>query len=338
MIPVREKYAAAGVDVSAKDRFIDRIAPMIESTRDDRVLTGLGHFGGCFSARELKNYDDPVLVGCTDGIGTKIKLAIKAGSWGLKNVGIDLVAMCVNDLIAVGAKPLYFLDYYASAELDLDQASAFVEGVTEGCKLAGCPLIGGETAQMPGLYTAPDFDAAGFCTGVVERAGILGPESMDSGLVLLGLQSSGLHSNGFSLVRKHFTEPTRELIAPTRIYVKSILAVKDALGSSLKGVANITGGGIYENVPRILPKNVRAVIKDGSWEIPKVILEVQKAAQMNKKELYATFNGGLGMVIAVEESAKAQAMEILTAHGDVVTEIGYTEERGEGGAVVIQGL
>lgn len=335
---MREKYADAGVDVSAKDRFIERISPMIESTRDSRVLTGLGHFGGCFSARELKNYDDPVLVGCTDGIGTKIKLAIKAGDWGLKNVGIDLVAMCVNDLIACGAKPLYFLDYFASAELDLDQAASFVEGVTEGCKQAGCPLIGGETAQMPGLYTPPDFDAAGFCTGVVERAGILGPDTMSAGLTLLGLKSSGLHSNGYSLVRKHFTEPTRELIAPTRIYVKSILALRDALGEGLRGVANITGGGIYENVPRILPKDVQAVLKDGTWDWPPIIETVREAADMSRKEVYATFNGGLGMVVAVTPETVEAATKILEEQRETVFQIGETKESAEGPRVVIEGL
>ena len=335
---MREKYAAAGVDVSAKDRFIERIGPMIESTHDKRVLTGLGHFGGCFSAAELKNYDDPVLVGCTDGIGTKIKLAIKAGSWGLKNVGVDLVAMCVNDLIACGAKPLYFLDYFASAELDLDQAAAFVEGVVEGCRQAACPLIGGETAQMPGLYTAPDFDAAGFCTGVVERAGILGPDTMKAGLVILGLASSGLHSNGFSLVRKHFSEPTRELLAPTRIYVKSILSLRDEIGSALRGVANITGGGIYENVPRILPADVRVVLREGSWTIPRVIEDVRAAADMSKKEMYATFNSGLGMIVAVDPTHKDRAVEKLKEAGDEVWEVGYTELRGDKDAVFIEGL
>lgn len=335
---MREKYAEAGVDVSAKDRFIERIGPMIESTRDDRVLTGLGHFGGCFSARELKNYDDPVLVGCTDGIGTKIKLAIKAGDWGLKNVGIDLVAMCVNDLIACGAKPLYFLDYFASAELDLDQAASFVEGVTEGCKQSGCPLIGGETAQMPGLYTPPDFDAAGFCTGVVERKGILGPDTMSAGLVVLGLASSGLHSNGFSLVRKHFTEPTKELIAATRIYVKSILALRDGLDGGLKGVANITGGGIYENVPRILPDEVQVVLKDGSWDWPPIIESVREAASMSRKEVYATFNGGLGMVVAVTPDSVDSAVKILEENGETVFQIGVTKAREGGDAVVIEGL
>jgi len=336
---VREKYAAAGVDVSAKDRFIERIKPAIETTRDARVLGGIGHFAGCFSAAELKDYDDPVLVACGDGVGTKLKLATRAGPSGLRAVGIDLVAMSVNDLVACGAKPLFFIDYFASAELDIDQAAAFVEGVADGCRQAGCALLGGETAQMPGLYTPPDFDAAGFVTGVVERAALLGPDKAEAGLTLIGLASSGLHSNGFSLVRKHFSEPDDELLAPTRIYSRAVLGLRDQIGAALRAVANITGGGLYENIPRMLPATLRARVRHGSWLIPPVIERVRSAAELSLEELYAIFNGGLGMVLAVESAAATEALTALNELGETAVEIGALEARPEGGAgLIIDGL
>lgn len=331
----RDKYAAAGVDISAKDRFIARIGPVVERTRDARVLGGLGHFGGFLSVAELKDYDDPVLVGCTDGVGTKIKLALALGPVGLRSVGVDLVAMCVNDLVACGAKPLYFLDYYAAATLEVESAAAFVEGVAAGCEQAGCPLIGGETAQMPGLYTPPDFDAAGFCTGVVERAGILGPEKVQAGSVLIGLPSSGFHSNGFSLVRKHISEPTEALLAPTRIYVKPVLALREALGEALGGAAHITGGGLDENIPRMLGAGLRARVDVATWDLPAVMAPVVEAAELSPRELYATFNGGLGFVVAVRPEAVDQALASLTKSGEQPRVVGAIESCEDGPALIL---
>lgn len=337
MTGMRDKYAAAGVDVSAKDEFIEAIREDVKATHDARVLGGLGLFGGFFSAKELKDYDDPVLVGCTDGIGTKIKWALEVGDWGLKAVGVDLVAMCVNDLITSGAKPLFFLDYYASSKLDPAQAGAFLKGVADGCQQAGCPLIGGETAQMPGLYRGDDFDAAGFCVGVVERREILGPDRCEPGLSLLGLASSGFHSNGYSLVRKHFEGPTPELLAPTKIYVSAVLSLIKQHPGAICGIANITGGGLHENIPRMLPSDLQAVVKLGSWPVPEIIQECQRRADLSDEELLATFNGGLGMVLAVRSEAAAKLQTSLEDLGQESFLVGETGARPEGAPAFLLG-
>jgi len=322
---MREKYAAAGVDISKKDELIGRISPAVRRTCDARVLGGLGHFGGFFDVSALKGYDEPVLVACTDGIGTKLMLALEAGTpEALQGVGQDLVAMCVNDLICCGAEPLFFLDYYASGELDVEGAAAFLEGVADACEESGCALIGGETAQMPGLYEGKHFDAAGFCVGVVERGKTLGPEKVTPGLTLIGLPSSGFHSNGYSLVRKHCGAPSAELLAPTRLYVKPVLAVQKALGEDLRAAANITGGGLFENIPRALPEGVAAELDPGSWSVPKVMREIAKAAGMSEQEIRATFNAGLGLVLFVEDARADEALKILVAGGIEARRIGRT--------------
>lgn len=302
-------YKDAGVDIERGDALIDRIAPLAKRTHRKGVLAGVGGFGALFGLRELGTYEDPVLVTGCDGVGTKLKLAFMANEH--RTVGIDLVAMSVNDILCHGAEPLFFLDYFATSKLDVDQAAAVIEGIAEGCQQAGCALVGGETAELPGFYTPGEYDLAGFAVGVVERRRLLPRPDVVVGDVVLGLASSGLHSNGYSLARKLVFEtlglglddqlpkgagPVREtLLAPTKIYVQSVLPVLDRV----KAIAHITGGGLLENVPRVLPPNTRAEINPVSWPMPKLFSVLQAASGAASDEMFRTFNMGIGLVLVV---------------------------------------
>jgi phosphoribosylformylglycinamidine cyclo-ligase len=303
-------YASAGVDIDEGERMVSLIKPMVKATHRPEVLGEIGSFAGFFRF-PVRKYKDPVLVSGTDGVGTKVKIAAEAGS--LSTVGIDLVAMCVNDILVHGAEPLFFLDYYATGKLSADDGARIVSGVVEGCRQAGCALLGGETAEMPSVYQRGEFDLAGFAVGAVDRSKIISGKSVKAGDVLVGLASSGFHSNGYSLVRKVVFEIMKkkvssrvegwegtvgeELLRPTRIYVKPILSLLKKI--PVQGMAHITGGGIPGNVPRSLPKGVRAVIDIGSWDIPPVMRTVVSAAKLDAAEAYRTFNMGIGMVLMV---------------------------------------
>jgi phosphoribosylformylglycinamidine cyclo-ligase len=326
-------YRAAGVDIEAGDALVDRIKPLAMATNRSGVMGGLGGFGALFDLRAA-GFKDPVLVSSTDGVGTKLKIAIDTGHHG--GVGIDLVAMCVNDLVVQGAEPLFFLDYFATGHLDVAQAAAVIGGVAEGCRLAGCALVGGETAEMPGLYAAKDYDLAGFSVGAAERDALL-PHGVAAGDVVLGLASSGLHSNGFSLVRRvveggrvAWGDPApfgeggslgEALLEPTRIYVKSVLAVHRA--GMLKAAAHITGGGLPGNLPRVLPERTMAVLDAASWHPPSVFAWLAKAGGIAPDEMLRVFNCGIGMALVVNDAPSARA--ILEEHGEQVFTIGRIE-------------
>ncbi len=325
-------YRAAGVDIDAGDALVDRIKPLARATSRAGVLGGLGGFGAVFDPRAA-GYTDPVLVSSTDGVGTKLRIAIDTGRH--DTVGIDLVAMCVNDLVVQGAEPLFFLDYFATGKLSVEQATRVIAGIAEGCKLAGCALVGGETAEMPGMYGEGDYDLAGFSVGAAERGTLL-PRDVAPGDALLGLASSGVHSNGFSLVRRivastnagwatpaPFAAGTvaEALMAPTRIYVKSVLALHRA--GLLKAAAHITGGGLPGNVPRVLPDNTRAVIDARGWTLPPVFGWLARAGGVEAEEMLRVFNCGLGMVLVVSDPVAARAL--LEAEGETVFDIGHIE-------------
>lgn len=311
-------YAASGVDIDAGNRLVGRIAPHARATRRAGVMGGLGGFGALFDPRAA-GFSDPLLIAATDGVGTKLRIAIDTSMLG--GIGIDLVAMCVNDLICQGAEPLFFLDYFATGALDVDEAARVIEGIARGCAESGCALIGGETAEMPGLYAAGDFDLAGFAVGAVERGAVL-PRDVAEGDVLIGLSSSGVHSNGFSLVRKAvelaglgWEAPCpwdraqtlgAALLAPTRLYVRPVLGAL-ALGG-VHGIAHVTGGGLVENPPRMLPEGLACAIDLSAWELPPVYLWLAEAAGIAEGELLRTFNCGIGMVLAI---APGRADEIL---------------------------
>ena len=335
-------YRDAGVDVDAGNAFVEAIKPAVRSTTRPGMMGGIGGFGGLFDLKAA-GFDDPILVAATDGVGTKLKIAIETGLHG--GIGIDLVAMCVNDLLAQGAQPLFFLDYYATAALDLEQGRAIVEGIAEGCRQAGCGLIGGETAEMPGLYAPGDYDLAGFSVGAVERDGVL-PREAQAGDVLLGLASTGPHSNGYSLIRKiveraglnwHDPSPfgggsvAEALIAPTRIYVRSGLAAMKHPG--LRGFAHITGGGLTENVPRVVPETLAARIDPGAWPRPPLFDWLAREGGVDEAEMRRAFNLGIGMVVVVAPDAVADIRAILEAEGESVHEIGDLAPR-DGAAVV----
>ncbi|MEM9049901.1 MAG: phosphoribosylformylglycinamidine cyclo-ligase [Pseudomonadota bacterium] len=328
-------YAAAGVDVAAGDALVARIAPMAAATARPGVMDRLGGFGALFDPAAA-GYRDPVLVAATDGVGTKLRLAIDTGVLG--EVGIDLVAMCVNDLLCQGAEPLFFLDYFATGALSVDAAAAVVGGVAEGCRIAGCALIGGETAEMPGMYAAGDFDLAGFAVGAVERGASL-PQSVAPGDVLLGLAASGAHSNGFSLLRRLAGETGlrwsdaapfansalgEALLTPTRIYIAAGLAALRAGG--VHGIAHITGGGITGNLPRMLPSGIGAEVALDAWPMPPIFAWAQKAAGLDDSGMLETFNCGLGLVLAVS-AARADALtQLLQDAGETVYRIGRVSE------------
>lgn len=309
----RATYKEAGVDIEAGNSFVQKIKPLVKSTFRPEVMTEIGGFGGLFSLNAAK-YKNPVLVSGTDGVGTKLKLAFMADRH--DTVGIDLVAMCVNDIIVQGAEPLFFLDYLATGHLEPDKAAQIVSGIAEGCRQAGCALIGGETAEMPGFYSAGEYDIAGFTVGVVERDLIIDGSSITDGNRLIGIASSGLHSNGYSLARRIIFDRmglsvndqlpgmnisvADALLAPTRIYVKAVLnLLKDF---RINGIAHITGGGLIDNVPRVLPKGCKARFKLGSWEMPPIFSLLQQAGNVEQVEMYRTFNMGLGMILAVNEA------------------------------------
>ena len=312
-------YKAAGVDIAAGNRFVDLIRPLVKATSRPEVLTDIGGFGGLFSLNTRK-YPNPVLVSSTDGVGTKLKLAFQLDRH--DTVGIDLVAMCVNDIIVQGAEPLFFLDYFATGALAPEKAAEVVKGIAEGCKRAGCALIGGETAELPGFYAPGEYDLAGFTVGVVDRNAIIDGSTIQVGEVLIGIASSGLHSNGYSLARKIVAErlggnldtvlpelgiPLGEaLLQPTRIYVKPILNLLRDF--QIQGMAHITGGGLLENVPRMLPRHGRALIRTASWPKPAIFEVLRDAGRLECEELYRTFNYGIGMVLVVR---REEAREII---------------------------
>ena len=326
-------YAQAGVDIDAGNALVERIKPIVKGTFRPGVLTGLGGFGALFEL-PVDRYREPVLVSGTDGVGTKLKLAMQMGRH--DTIGIDLVAMCVNDIVVAGAEPLFFLDYYATGHLDVATAAEVISGIAKGCVLAGCALTGGETAEMPGMYEGEDYDLAGFAVGIVEKARILQPENVQMGDILLGLASSGPHSNGYSLVRKVLERSAADLqgdldgrplgealLAPTRIYVKSLLTLLDQV--EVHALAHITGGGLTENLPRVLPTNSCAALQRSAWELPAVFRWLQQAGKIADSEMLRTFNCGIGMVVCVPPAAAARATQLLRDAGETVYELGQIE-------------
>ncbi|MDH3320221.1 MAG: phosphoribosylformylglycinamidine cyclo-ligase [Betaproteobacteria bacterium] len=328
-------YRDAGVDIDAGDALVEAIKPFARRTMRPEVLAGIGGFGAL--CRIPKKYRRPVLVSGTDGVGTKLRLAFATGRH--DTVGIDLVAMSVNDVLVQGAEPLFFLDYFACGRLDHQVAAAVVKGIAHGCELAGCALIGGETAEMPGMYPAGEYDLAGFCVGVVERKKILNGRSIRPGDVLLGLASSGAHSNGYSLIRRILERDTPDaammdaIMRPTRIYVKPVLKLLRAV--NVKGLAHITGGGLVGNVPRILPKRTRAIIRGRAWPRPALFDWLQRKGGVAEAEMHRVFNCGIGMVVVVAAGDARRAANKLRALGETVYEIGFiAKARGEPEAVV----
>ncbi|HTP50183.1 MAG TPA: phosphoribosylformylglycinamidine cyclo-ligase [Anaeromyxobacteraceae bacterium] len=318
-------YRDAGVDIEEGDRLVELIKPHARPTMRPEVLAGIGGFGGLF-ALDPRKYREPVLVSGTDGVGTKLKVAFLTGRH--DTVGIDLVAMCVNDVAVVGAEPLFFLDYFATGKLEAEQAALVVKGIAEGCRRAGCALIGGETAELPGFYQPGEYDLAGFAVGAVERSRILDGRSVAPGDVLVGIASSGLHSNGYSLARKvllprfELSDRPAELcgrtvadalLEPTRIYAKDLLALIEQV--PVRAVAHITGGGLPGNVPRNLPDGTRAILREGSWPVPGVFSLLEREGGVSRDEMYRTFNMGLGMVVVVPRESAGGAHEVLRSRG-----------------------
>ncbi|MEM6711954.1 MAG: phosphoribosylformylglycinamidine cyclo-ligase [Pseudomonadota bacterium] len=344
-----QAYKQAGVDTQAGAALVDAIKPAVRSTARTGSNPDLGGFGGLFDLAAC-GYRDPVLVAANDGVGTKVKIAIETGNHA--SVGIDLVAMCVNDLIAQGAEPLFFLDYFASAALDVKTAQTVVEGIAEGCRMAGCALIGGETAEMPSLYANGDYDLAGFCVGAVERDAILPRGDVGAGDVVLGLTSSGFHSNGYSLIRKIVGnaglsysdplpfEPARSLgdalLTPTRIYVKSVLAAQKETGA-IKALAHITGGGPLENIPRALPEDCSAQLDVSAVPMPPEMTWLGKEAGLSENDMLATFNCGLGLVLIVSDGDADAVTSTLQEHGETVYRLGALIPR-EAEPLTIHGL
>ena len=350
-------YKDAGVDIDAGNALVERIKHIAKDTRRPEVLAGLGGFGALFSLPT--GYKEPVLASGTDGVGTKLKLAMD-----LKlhdTIGIDLVAMCVNDLIVCGAEPLFFLDYYATGKLNVDIAASVVSGIGEGCKLSGCSLVGGETAEMPGMYEGEDYDLAGFSVGIVEKSEIIDGSAVHVGDTLIGLASSGPHSNGYSLIRKvidvsgadihnETIEETIDgtsksiplgeaLLTPTRIYVKAILALVEHAHVPVHAISHITGGGLLENIPRVLPENTKAIIDTTSWQRPAIFDWLQANGNVDPLEMHRTFNCGVGMVICVPSEVTETALDTLHAAGEnafVIGRIAHAEAGEE--QVDLQGL
>jgi phosphoribosylformylglycinamidine cyclo-ligase len=344
---VGDTYKDSGVDIDAGDALVERIKPMAVRTQRPEVLSGVGGFGGLF-ALQPGRYREPVLVAGTDGVGTKLKVAFAAGRHA--TIGIDLVAMSVNDVLTSGAEPLFFLDYFATSRLDVDQAAAVVAGVAEGCAQAGCTLLGGETAELPGFYGRGEYDVAGFCVGVVERSELITGRTIRPGDALLGLASSGLHSNGFSLVRRVLLEkaglaldsrvegldrPLSDvLLEPTRIYVKDVLALRSAV--DVRGLAHITGSGLPGNVPRCLPEGTRAVLDASRWPRPPIFDVIARLGGVETEEMFRTFNMGLGMVCVVPSQDVSAALTLLHHRGVGAFEVGRVEKSsGEPTAVVL---
>lgn len=334
-------YKDAGVDIHAGNELVERIKGDVKRTRRPEVMGGLGGFGA-LCALPTK-YKEPILVSGTDGVGTKLRLAIDLKKH--DTIGQDLVAMCVNDLIVQGAEPLFFLDYYATGKLDVDVAASVIKGIADGCEMSGCALVGGETAEMPGMYHEGDYDLAGFCVGVVEKSEIIDGTAVKTGDTLIALGSSGAHSNGYSLIRKVLevsgANPadllegkslSEHLLAPTKIYVKSILQLIKQI--EVHAIAHLTGGGFWENIPRVLPDNTKAVIDESSWQWPAIFNWLQEKGNISRYEMYRTFNCGVGMVIALPEKEVETALALLEQAGEKAWVIGKIAPLGEGEAQV----
>lgn len=334
-------YKDAGVDIHAGNELVERIKGDVKRTRRPEVMGGLGGFGA-LCALPTK-YKEPILVSGTDGVGTKLRLAIDLKKH--DTIGQDLVAMCVNDLIVQGAEPLFFLDYYATGKLDVDVAASVIKGIADGCEMSGCALVGGETAEMPGMYHEGDYDLAGFCVGIVEKSEIIDGTAVKTGDTLIALGSSGAHSNGYSLIRKVLEvsganpadllegKPLSEhLLAPTKIYVKSILQLIKQ--TEVHAIAHLTGGGFWENIPRVLPDNTKAVIDESSWQWPAIFNWLQEKGNISRYEMYRTFNCGVGMVIALPEKEVETALALLEQAGEKAWVIGKIAPLGEGEAQV----
>lgn len=335
-----EAYKKAGVDIDAGNEAVNRMKQHVSKTHRKEVKTGLGGFGSLF-ALDTK-YKKPVLVSGTDGVGTKLKIAFEMGMDG--TIGIDLVAMCVNDIIVQGAEPLFFLDYIATGKLVPEQIEKIVEGIADGCVQAGCSLVGGETAEMPGMYSNGEYDVAGFAVGIVEEDKIVDGSGIEEGDVIIGLASNGLHSNGFSLVRHLLFEKNNysinafipelenklgeELLKPTRIYAKTVLTLLEEF--SIKGMAHITGGGLTENIPRILPDNLQAEIKLNSWNIPPIFNLLKGLGDLENRDLYRTFNMGIGYILIVNREDKDSILDKLEQLGEVATVIGNISKGNQG--------
>ncbi len=324
-------YRDAGVDIDAGERLVDRIGPLARATRTPHVLSGIGGFAGLCGLPD--DIEDPVLVSGTDGVGTKLDIAVQLDRH--DTVGIDLVAMCVNDIITTGARPLFFLDYFATGKLDVDRATAVVSGIAEGCKQAECALLGGETAELPGFYDGGRYDLAGFAVGVVSRSKILTGAAVADGDVILGVASSGLHSNGFSLARKALLEvgglaldtPHDDgtlgstLLEPTKIYARTVAAALAAAPQGVHALCHVTGGGIVGNLPRVLPEGCSAVL-DGTWHEPSIFDRIRKVADVPESEMRRTFNLGIGLIVVVPPSAAASVQEAMASAGETVVAIG----------------
>lgn len=327
-------YLDAGVDINAGDELVERIKPLSIKTMRPEVIAGIGGFGSLFEIS--KKYNNPVLVSGTDGVGTKLKLAFELNRH--DTIGIDLVAMCVNDILTQGAEPLFFLDYFACGKLNVNKAEQVITGITNGCILSRCALIGGETAEMPGMYPVNEYDLAGFAVGVVEKDKIINGKSIIPGDVILGISSSGAHSNGYSLIRKIietnkidlYTEIDDKLLcnlimSPTRIYVNSVLNV--IKNFQIKGLAHITGGGLIGNIPRILPDSVKAILQKNSWKMPTLFSWLQEQGNIDEQEMFRTFNCGIGMTLIVPPEDVDNVMSRLKASGETVWKIGMIESR-----------
>jgi len=337
-------YKDAGVDIDAGNALVERIKSVVKETKRPEVIGGLGGFGALCAIPQ--KYKEPILVSGTDGVGTKLRLAMDLNRH--DSIGIDLVAMCVNDLIVQGAEPLFFLDYYATGKLNVDVAATVVTGIADGCKQSGCALVGGETAEMPGMYHGDDYDIAGFCVGVVEKSAIIDGSKVQDGDAIIALASSGPHSNGYSLVRKIIevsgANPATEqlegkpladhLLAPTKIYVKSILNLISQI--DVHAIAHITGGGFWENIPRVLPDNTQAIIDEKSWQWPAVFNWLQQAGHVDKHEMYRTFNCGVGLIIALPKSDVAQAIQLLNENGEKAWLLGEIKSSSSAERVVIK--
>ncbi len=320
------RYSEAGVDIDKGNEFISRIKPLVSKTFRRGVLTEIGGFGGLFAIGD--QYTDPVLVASTDGVGTKLNIAGLCGKH--DTIGIDLVAMCVNDIVVCGAKPLFFLDYFSVGKLDIDVAVEVVKGIAKGCDISNCSLIGGETAEMPGLYSPGDYDMAGFVVGIAERKTLIDGSEISDGDQIIGLASNGLHSNGFSLVRKIFFEEMcltvndqvkelgctlgEELLKPTRIYTETLLNV--FRNFKVKGVVHITGGGIIDNIPRVLPQGCKAIINDNSWPVPPVFKLLKEKGGISAREMFRIFNCGIGMAVIIDAKLVEDVLRQLTALGE----------------------
>jgi len=335
-------YKSAGVDIAAGSALVERIKPIAARTRTPGVLAGLGGFGSMFEL-PLERYHNPILVSGTDGVGTKLKLAIEMGIH--NTVGIDLVAMCVNDIIVQGAEPLFFLDYFATGKLDVDKAAAVIEGIGAGCELAGAALVGGETAEMPGMYADGEYDLAGFCVGIVEKNKIIDGSKVNAGDKLIGIASSGPHSNGYSLIRKilehskaSLSDPFeastlgKALLQPTKIYVKSLLSLLGQV--PVHALAHITGGGITENLPRVLPNGISASVNLAAWELPTIFRWLQQQGNVTQADMLTTFNCGIGMIVVVPAENENAALKYLEKLGEKAFSMGELIER-EGSPRVI---